>query len=122
PAPSRQLTCYKCDEMSDLKLCDTVQQCDLGERCMVQHGNSQYSSGCASVLCKTVRPCYKGELCSIEEFDWLGQSHFKLGCVTATCSAIEHGRSVPRCKSCCSEDFCNTNCTMSHNHGASIIG
>ncbi|XP_052212046.1 fibropellin-3-like [Dreissena polymorpha] len=26
-APFRQLMCYSCDEMSDLKLCDTVQRC-----------------------------------------------------------------------------------------------
>ncbi|XP_052247423.1 fibropellin-1-like isoform X3 [Dreissena polymorpha] len=63
--------------------------------------------------CTTVRPCKKYEICSIEEYEWLGHSHFKLGCVDTACSPIgsSRKRSVPRCKSCCDQDFCNNNCT-----------
>ncbi|KAH3806313.1 hypothetical protein DPMN_134632, partial [Dreissena polymorpha] len=72
--------------------------------------------------CTSIRPCNQHETCSIEEFEWLNLTHFKLGCVDAPCSAIGNGvlRSLPRCKSCCDQDFCNTNCT--HHQSIGIIG
>ncbi|XP_052216822.1 uncharacterized protein LOC127834809 isoform X2 [Dreissena polymorpha] len=72
--------------------------------------------------CTSITPCDKHQSCSVEEFKWLDHTNFKLGCVDSPCSAIENGlqRSLPRCKYCCDQDFCNTNCT--HHQSIGIIG
>ncbi|XP_052785042.1 uncharacterized protein LOC128220615 [Mya arenaria] len=80
--------------------------------------------------CDSVKPCFKDQICGIESFDWAGLFHFKLGCFDVLCGtlaespafAVDMKRSTPFCKSCCTEDFCNRNCTRhSPNHGV-IIG
>ncbi|XP_052222909.1 uncharacterized protein LOC127838892 isoform X2 [Dreissena polymorpha] len=70
----------------------------------------------------SIRPCNKHQSCSIEECEWLDHTHFKLGCEYSPCSPIGNGlqRSLPRCKSCCDQDFCNTTCT--HHQSIGIIG
>ncbi|XP_052216068.1 IgGFc-binding protein-like [Dreissena polymorpha] len=72
--------------------------------------------------CTAIRPCNKHQSCSVEEYEWLDHTHFKLGCVDLPCSAIGDGflGSLPRCKSCCDQDFCNTNCTL--HQTVAIIG
>ncbi|XP_052782942.1 neurogenic locus notch homolog protein 1-like [Mya arenaria] len=73
--------------------------------------------------CNTVQPCHKDQICGIEEYDWVGLSHFKMGCVDISCGVLDmedSRRSVPVCKSCCAGDFCNHNCTR-HSLGV-IIG
>ncbi|XP_052799358.1 fibropellin-1-like [Mya arenaria] len=63
--------------------------------------------------CTSVRPCLKHEVCAVEKFNWFGHFNFKLGCVDATCGPLDK-RSVPVCKSCCDQDFCNRNCSDPH--------
>ncbi|WAR27709.1 LOW QUALITY PROTEIN: FCGBP-like protein, partial [Mya arenaria] len=71
--------------------------------------------------CNTVQPCHKDQICGIEEYDWVGLSHFKMGCVDISCGVLDmedSRRSVPVCKSCCAGDFCNHNCTR---HSLGVI-
>ncbi|KAH3703325.1 hypothetical protein DPMN_078359 [Dreissena polymorpha] len=137
---NKQLICYSCEDMSHLELCDTVEKCGDGE---VRHfcvwlSELMPSTGQDVPIFRFVRRIIQVQFtvsnvaitttamdvdagmksCSIEEFGWLDHTHFKLGCVDSTCSDIGNG--LPSCKSCCDQDFCNTNCTQHQSIG--IIG
>ncbi|KAL4219793.1 hypothetical protein ACF0H5_020205 [Mactra antiquata] len=78
--------------------------------------------------CSAVTMCGRYQVCGIEEFPWGDHSHFKLGCSNEMCDPLKRSilhrqdRSVPVCKACCNEDYCNTNCTINKNGPNIIIG
>ncbi|XP_053380356.1 uncharacterized protein LOC128548859 isoform X2 [Mercenaria mercenaria] len=69
-------------------------------------------------------------VCRIEEYKWFDHSHFKLGCGHGLCDPVSRmgshvfKRSTPVCQSCCTEDYCNRNCTTSSQGqtGSVIVG
>ncbi|XP_053387411.1 uncharacterized protein LOC123542691 [Mercenaria mercenaria] len=91
--------------------------------------------------CDRVTICSQEQSCHIEELQWGDVSIFHLGCksihecafetrsVTDMNDASTAGkdvlsqRSVPLCKACCQDDFCNRNCTRSgSNNQLEIVG
>ncbi|XP_053403522.1 uncharacterized protein LOC123555063 isoform X2 [Mercenaria mercenaria] len=76
--------------------------------------------------CDTLKLCDQGQVCSIKETRWGTHSNFKMGCAHAPCSPVQRSvhvlpRSTPTCQACCSEDYCNLNCTMGSGHGQPVI-
>ncbi|XP_053390665.1 uncharacterized protein LOC128553509 [Mercenaria mercenaria] len=76
--------------------------------------------------CNKLTLCEKDESCSIEEFRWGEHSHFKMGCAYGQCTPSSRSvhvvtRSLPVCRACCTDDYCNLNCTRS-DVGSIIIG
>ncbi|XP_053388049.1 uncharacterized protein LOC123542677 [Mercenaria mercenaria] len=89
--------------------------------------------------CDKVTICGLDELCHIEELPWGANSIFHLGCKSKRECALWTGspadyidasfegqgaemqRSVPLCKTCCQNDYCNRNCTSHNNNNQGII-
>ncbi|XP_060587120.1 uncharacterized protein LOC132742673 [Ruditapes philippinarum] len=179
-------TCYNCDDLTHIGLCDTVHRCNTNEICFIErfeqsgrmryiagcieektcylkrndsngsedlcfdccHGNFCNNKGCdendipdrqnrgpicfdcehvrSPAECEHITPCESHQSCSVEEYKWFGSTHFKLGCGHGSCGfesdegIVSLKRATPICHSCCTEDYCNKNCTT-HEHGGSII-
>ncbi|XP_053376225.1 uncharacterized protein LOC123535230 [Mercenaria mercenaria] len=77
--------------------------------------------------CNKITLCERDEICSIEEYrKWGEDSHYKMGCSSKQCTFSlpnlhEPYRGLPICQSCCTEDYCNLNCTKTY-QGPSIVG
>ncbi|XP_053409056.1 uncharacterized protein LOC128559932 [Mercenaria mercenaria] len=175
---SKTVTCYSCDDLSYVELCDVVKHCDVNEVCYLKSymkfGRKLYRSGCmqsnmclqemdfyqhlpdkcieccpehycnhkgcgdnglvprhqrgplcydcpyeqSPVDCNKLALCEQNEFCSIEEFKWGDHSHFIMGCSDEQCSRSSRAvhvatRALPVCRSCCTDDYCNLNCTRS---------
>ncbi|XP_053381634.1 uncharacterized protein LOC123562988 isoform X2 [Mercenaria mercenaria] len=80
--------------------------------------------------CVKISPCDSHQMCHIEEYKWFDHSHFKLGCGHGLCYPVRRmgshafKRETPVCHSCCSDDYCNRNCTTSFQGqtGSVIVG
>ncbi|XP_060605111.1 IgGFc-binding protein-like [Ruditapes philippinarum] len=82
-------------------------------------------------LCMKVTMCGPDEVCSIEKYRWGNDFHYKMGCTHKLCTPMRRSsvprrlrRSTPVCSACCTDDFCNGNCTQTTNNptGQIIIG
>ncbi|XP_060601103.1 neurogenic locus notch homolog protein 2-like [Ruditapes philippinarum] len=71
--------------------------------------------------CDQIAFCHSDQLCSIEKLEWGDTFLYHLGCASTTHCSLESNRrasdvqfetrSIPVCRSCCHDDFCNRNCT-----------
>ncbi|XP_052218438.1 uncharacterized protein LOC127836054 isoform X2 [Dreissena polymorpha] len=113
-----------CAECCNTDYCNGRECGDAGLVSRHERGPLCYESNRVRTIgeCTSIRPCNKHQSCSIEEFEWLDHTHLIIGCMDLPCSDIRSGllRSSPRCKTCCDQDFCNTNCT--HHQPIGIIG
>ncbi|XP_053409055.1 uncharacterized protein LOC128559931 isoform X2 [Mercenaria mercenaria] len=183
---SKNVTCYSCDDLSYVELCDVVKHCDVNEICYLKSymkfGRKLYRSGCMQPNmclqemdsyqylpdkcveccsdhycnhkgcgdnglvprsqrgplcydclyerspedCNKLALCEQNEFCSTEEFKWGDHSHFIMGCSDEQCSRSSRSvhvatRALPVCRSCCTDDYCNMNCTRS-DVGSILVG
>ncbi|XP_053408486.1 uncharacterized protein LOC123560895 [Mercenaria mercenaria] len=67
-------------------------------------------------LCSKVTMCAPDQVCSIGRYQWGDSFHYKLGCTHHLCNPVFRHmlRSVPSCHSCCNDDYCNRNCSVSN--------
>ncbi|XP_053403887.1 uncharacterized protein LOC123554510 [Mercenaria mercenaria] len=80
--------------------------------------------------CFEVFPCNSDQVCRIEEYKWFGHSNFRMGCGHGVCDPVTETRrlglkrATPVCQSCCTDDFCNRNCTaaLAGQGGSVIVG
>ncbi|XP_053372786.1 sushi, von Willebrand factor type A, EGF and pentraxin domain-containing protein 1-like [Mercenaria mercenaria] len=66
--------------------------------------------------CSKVTMCSSDQVCSIGRYQWGDSFHYKLGCTHHLCNPVFRHilRSVPSCHSCCNDDYCNRNCSVSN--------